>query len=116
MKGMVKNHNLAKSISDVGWSQFVSFVEYKAGWAGTEIVRHDRFFASSKTCSVCGAVNQSLVLSERMWVCASCGVVHDRDTNAAINLKPKLLREPQKVTPVEIREAVTHSAPEAQQL
>lgn len=116
VKGMVKNHNLAKSISDVGWSQFVSLVEYKAGWSNTEIVRHDRFFASSKTCSDCGAVNQSLVLSERMWVCASCGAVHDRDTNAAINLKPKLLRESQKVTPVEIRAAVTHSAPEAQQL
>ncbi len=116
VKGMVKNHNLAKSISDVGWAQFVQFVTYKAVWAGTEIVRHDRFFASSKTCSDCGAVNQSLVLSDRMWVCASCGAVHDRDTNAAINLKPKLLRESQKVTPVEIREVVRHSAPEAQRL
>lgn len=116
VKGMVKNHNLAKSISDVGWSQFVQFVTYKAGWDNAEIVRHDRFFASSKTCSDCGAINQSLVLPERMWVCASCGSVHDRDTNAAINLEPKLLREPQKVTPVEIREAVTHSAPEAQRL
>lgn len=116
IKGMVKNRHLAKSISDVGWAQFVQFVTYKAGWAGAEIVRHDRFFASSKTCSDCGAINQSLVLSERMWVCASCGTVHDRDTNAAINLKPKLLTERQKVTPVEIREAVTHSAPEAQQL
>lgn len=116
VSGMVKNHNLAKSISDVGWAQFVQFVTYKAAWAGAEIVRHDRFFASSKTCSDCGAVNQSLVLSDRMWVCASCGAVHDRDTNAAINLKPKLLRESQKVTPVEIREVVRHSAPEAQRL
>lgn len=114
VKGMVKNKNLAKSISDVGWSQFVSFVEYKAGWDNAEIVRHDRFFASSKTCSDCGVINQSLVLSERMWVCASCGAVHDRDTNAAINLEPKLLREPQKVTPVETREVVRLSAPEAQ--
>jgi transposase len=62
------------------------------------------------------AVNQSLVLSDRMWVCASCGAVHDRDTNAAINLKPKLLRESQKVTPVEKRAVVRHSAPEAQRL
>lgn len=116
VKGMIKNHNLAKSISDVGWSQFVQFVTYKAGWYNAEIVRHDRFFASSKTCSDCGAINQSLVLSERMWVCAACGSVHDRDTNAAINLEPKLLREPQKVTPVEIREVVRRSAPEAQRL
>ena len=116
IKGMVKNRHLAKSISDVGWSQFVQFVTYKAGWACAEIVRHDRFFASSKTCSDCGAINQSLVLSERMWVCASCGTVHDRDTNAAVNLKPKLLTERQKVTPVEIREVVGHSAPEAQRL
>lgn len=115
VSGMVKNHNLAKSISDVGWAQFVQFVTYKAAWAGTEIVRHDRWFASSKTCSDCGAVNQLLVLSDRMWACASCGAVHDRDTNAAINLKPKLLRESQKVTPVEIRAAAAHSAPEAQQ-
>ena len=116
IKGMVKNHNLAKSIVDAGWGQAVQFVTYKANFANAEIVRHDRFFASSKTCSDCGAINQSLVLSERMWVCASCGTVHDRDTNAAVNLKPKLLRESQKVTPVETREVIRHSAPEAQQL
>lgn len=116
IKGMVKNHNLAKSIVDAGWGQAVQFVTYKANFANAEIVRHDRFFASSKTCSDCGAINQSLVLSDRMWVCASCGAVHDRDTNAAINLEPKLLRESQKVTPVETREVIRHSAPEAQQL
>lgn len=113
VKGMVKNGNLAKSINDVGWSQFVNFVGYKAKWAGAEVVKHDRWFASSKICSDCGAKNQSLVLSDRMWVCASCGVVHDRDANAAKNLNPKLLREPQKVTPVEIRAMpVRNSAPE----
>jgi len=117
VKGMVKNHSLAKSISDVGWSQFVQFVTYKALWAGTEILRHDRFFASSKTCSDCGAINQSLVLSDRVWVCAACGSVHDRDINAAKNLVPKILRESQKSTPVEIRAAlVSGSALEAQRL
>lgn len=116
IKGMVKNHKLAKSISDAGWGQAVQFITYKANFANAEIVRHDRFFASSKTCSDCGAINQSLVLSDRIWVCASCGAVHDRDTNAAINLEPKLLRESQKVTPVEIREVVRLSAPEARQL
>ena len=117
IKNMVKNHKLAKSISDVGWAQFVQFVTYKADWAGCEIVRHDRWFASSKTCSDCGAINQSLVLSDRMWVCAACGTVHDRDTNAAKNLVPKLRAERPKVTRVEIRETpVSFSAPEAQRL
>ena len=88
VKGMAKNHNLAKSISDAGWSQFVSFVEYKAAWAGAEVVRRDRWFASSKTCNDCGWVNCELKLSDRTWVCANCGVVHDRDENAAKNLRP----------------------------
>ncbi len=86
--GMVKNHNLAKSVSDAGWSQFVTFVEYKAAWAGSEVVRHDRWFASSKTCNDCGAVNKTLKLSDRTWVCQTCGVIHDRDENAAKNLRP----------------------------
>ena len=116
VKGMVRNHNLAKSISDAGWSQFVQFVTYKAGWANGEIVKHDRFFASSKTCSCCGAINQSLTLSVRSWVCASCGSIHDRDTNAAVNLKPELPREPRKVTLVNLRVVTRRSALEAQQL
>jgi putative transposase len=88
--GIVKNHNLAKSVSDAGWSQFVTFVEYKAAWAGSEVTKHDRWFASSKTCSDCGAVNKALKLSDRTWVCQSCGVIHDRDENAAKNLRPVL--------------------------
>ncbi len=86
--GMVKNHKLAKSISDAGWSQFVAFVEYKAAWAGSEVVRHDRWFASSKTCNDCGTVNKALKQSDRTWVCQNCGVIHDRDENAAKNLRP----------------------------
>lgn len=88
VKGMVKNHNLAKSIADAGWAQFVSFVEYKAKWAGAEIVKHDRWFASSKTCHDCGYVNRGLQLSDRVWTCPGCGVIHDRDENAAKNLIP----------------------------
>jgi putative transposase len=88
VKGMVKNHNLAKSVSDAGWSQFVAFVEYKAAWAGSEVIRHDRWFASSKTCNDCGSVNRELKLSDRTWVCTHCGVIHDRDENAAKNLRP----------------------------
>jgi len=84
--GMLKNHNLAKAIADAGWNQFVSFVEYKAGWNGAEVLRVDRFFPSSKLCSDCGCKNQSLTLNIRQWVCTSCGVIHDRDENAAVNI------------------------------
>jgi putative transposase len=87
VKGMVKNHHLAKSISDAGWSQFVAFIEYKAAWAGIEVVKHDQWFASSKTCNDCGFVNRELKLKDRAWVCPSCGVIHDRDENAAKNLR-----------------------------
>ncbi len=88
IKGMVKNHKLAKSISDAGWSQFVQFVTYKTAWSGGEVIKHDRWFASSKTCHVCGEQNKSLKLSDRIWVCMRCNVVHDRDYNAAMNLVP----------------------------
>lgn len=86
VSGMLKNYNLAKAIADAGWNQFVGFVEYKAGWNGAEVLRVDRFFPSSKLCSDCGCKNQSLTLNVRQWVCTSCGVIHDRDENAAINI------------------------------
>ena len=86
IKGMLSNHRLAKSIADAGWSQFVTFVQYKQQWAGGDVVHADRWFPSSKTCSVCGTIRQSLALSERSWLCLACGTAHDRDTNAAQNL------------------------------
>lgn len=86
VKGMVQNHSLAKSIQDAGWSQFVSFCEYKANWTGGWIEKRDRFFPSSKLCSACGQVNHSLKLSDREWICLGCGTVHDRDHNAATNI------------------------------
>ncbi len=86
VSGMMKNHNLAKAIADAGWNQFVSYVEYKAGWDGREVLRVDRFFPSSKLCSDCGAKHKSLTLNIRQWVCTECGVIHDRDENAAINI------------------------------
>jgi len=84
--GMVKNHNLAKAISDASWSQFVGFCEYKQAWANGQVLRVDRFFPSSKLCSDCGEKHKNLTLNIRQWVCINCGVIHDRDTNAAVNI------------------------------
>jgi putative transposase len=86
VKNMVKNHSLAKAISDVGWGEFVRQLEYKAQWYGRTLVKIDRFYPSSKTCSACQHVLDSLPLDIREWVCPECGMVHDRDTNAARNI------------------------------
>ncbi len=86
MKNMVKNHTLAKAISDVGWSEFVSQLEYKAKWYGRNLVKIDRFYPSSKRCSHCGHILDSLPLEVRQWTCPECGVTHDRDINAAKNV------------------------------
>jgi putative transposase len=86
VKNMVKNHSLAKAISDVGWGEFVRQLEYKAKWYGRSLVKVDRWYPSSKTCHACKHVLNSLSLDIREWVCPECGVVHDRDTNAALNI------------------------------
>jgi putative transposase len=85
--GMVKNHCLAQAISDAGWSSFVAKLEYKAEWLGKTILRIGRFEPSSKLCSVCGYHNSELTLKIRKWECPSCNNLHDRDINAAINIK-----------------------------
>ncbi len=86
VKNMVKNHSLAKAISDVGWGEFVRQLEYKSQWYGRTLIKIDRFYPSSKTCHACKHVLDSLPLDIREWVCPACGVVHDRDTNAALNI------------------------------
>ncbi len=86
VKNLVKNHRLAKAISDVGWSEFVSQLEYKAAWYGRNVVKIDRWYPSSKRCSHCGHMLDSLPLEVRQWTCPACGVVHDRDINAAKNV------------------------------
>ena len=88
VKGMVRNRKLARAISDEGWGSFRWMLGYKALLYGTEIVVHGRWFPSSKTCSDCGFVLEKLPLVLRGWDCPACGVVHDRDVNAALNLKP----------------------------
>ena len=92
VKGMVRNHKLAKAISDVSWSKFVTMLEYKAPLYGTEIVKVPRFYASSQICSCCGRQNPKVKdLSVRNWICSKCGTYHDRDHNAAINILNKAL-------------------------
>ena len=85
VKGMVKNHKLAKHISDASWGTFVRLLEYKADWNDKQIVKVNRFYPSSKSCS-CGWINQNLKLSDRNWTCEKCNVTHDRDILAATNI------------------------------
>ncbi len=85
--GMVRNHCLARSISDCAWGTFVSFLEYKAEWQGKNILKIGRFDPSSKTCSCCGWIKMDLTLDQREWKCKQCGVLHDRDVNAGVNIK-----------------------------
>jgi len=83
VRNMVRNHSLAKAISDCGWGTFRSMIEYKAARAGRHVVVIDRWYPSSKTCSACGHLLAELSLSTRTWRCPSCGTRHDRDVNAA---------------------------------
>lgn len=87
VRGMVKNRCLARSIADMGFFEFRRQLHYKAAIRGGQVVVADRWFASSKTCSACGHKLESLPLSVRQWKCPECGTKHDRDVNAAINLK-----------------------------
>jgi len=87
VSGMLKNHKLAFSISDLGFGEFRRQLEYKSVLNGNTLIIADRWFPSSKTCSCCGTVKEILLLSEREYVCENCGLVIDRDLNAAINLQ-----------------------------
>ena len=99
---MMKNHKLAKSLSDVSLSKFNEILEYKAKYNGVSIIRADRFYPSSKTCSHCGAVKSKLSLSQRIFICDECGYKIDRDYNASINLAKLLGQVLPKVTPADL--------------
>jgi len=99
VKGMVKNHCLAQCISDAGWSSFVTKLEYKAEWLGKTIFRIGRFEPSSKICNVCGYHNSNLTLKDREWICPDCKTNHDRDVNAAINIKKFSLQDQNLISP-----------------
>ena len=86
VKGMVRNHKLAESISEVNWGEFRRILAYKAAWHGRQLVFIDRFYPSSKRCNHCGYVNKGLTLKDRQWVCPECGSLIDRDYNAALNI------------------------------
>jgi len=86
VKGMTKNHKLAKAICDASWSQFITYLDYKLQWTGGQLMKIGRFEPSSKTCSSCGHV-QNIKLSQRTFICESCGFTCDRDLNAAFNIK-----------------------------
>lgn len=91
VEGMKRNHKLARSISNAVLSEIHRQLRYKAEWSGRNIVQIDRWFPSSRLCSDCGQINEDLTLSDREWIC-SCGEEHDRDMNAAINIRDEGLR------------------------
>jgi putative transposase len=93
VKQMLQHPTLAKAIADVGWGELLRQLDYKAAWYGRTLIRIDRWYPSSKTCSECGLVLEHLDLDEREWTCPQCGTHHDRDSNAAKSVLAEGLRQ-----------------------
>ncbi len=102
---MQRNYHLAQAVGDASFGMFLTMLEYKCSWYGVNLIKIDRFSPSSKTCSQCGYIYKGLKLSERSWTCPECGTHHDRDFNAACNIKEFGLKalptERGKVKPVD---------------
>lgn len=96
IEGMRQSRNLALSISDAGWGEFVRQLEYKSKWYGRRLLKVGTFYPSSKACSCCGWKNQGLKLGDRVWTCEGCGEVHDRDLNAARNILSEGIKQSQR--------------------
>ena len=90
---MMRNHKLSKCIAEVSWCQFIEMLKYKCEWYGKNLVQIGQFEPSTKTCSHCGYKNTELTLKDREWICPVCNTYHDRDINAAINIKNFALSE-----------------------
>lgn len=105
VKGMQRNHHLTQAVGDASFGTFLTLLEYKCSWYGVNLIKIDRFAPSSKTCGKCGYVYKRLKLSERSWTCPECGTHHNRDFNAACNIKEFGLKalptERGKVKPVD---------------
>ena len=93
IRGMLEQKFMSKSIADAAWGEFIRMLEYKAGWYGRTVLRSDRYSPTSQRCCACGNINPEVKdLSIRRWECPVCHTVHDRDVNAAINVKTDALR------------------------
>lgn len=92
VKGIMANRSLAKATADAGWGMFTGFLEYKAARAGKAFIKCDRWYPSSKTCSACGSICDTMPLDVRAWTCVHCGARHDRDINAARNIRDEGVR------------------------
>jgi len=87
IRGLVRNRRIARSIADAAWSRFLQMLQYKAEWYGVTLIQVGRFAPTSKICHRCGFRNEALSLADREWTCPACKTVHDRDLNAANNIK-----------------------------
>jgi putative transposase len=92
MRAMSQCLNLGKSVADNGWGMFTTMLKYKLENEGKYLIKIDKWFPSTKKCNDCGYVNSELELSDREWICPSCGVKHDRDYNAAKNIQDEGIR------------------------
>ncbi|ELS5707834.1 transposase [Escherichia coli] len=90
---MMKNHHLVSATGDAGWSGFITKLEYNAAEKGVHLVKLAQWFVSSKTCHCCGHKMSEMPLNKRAWQCPECGVEHDRDINAALNIERKAILE-----------------------